>query len=81
MDIDRRYWFAATPFGYGWWRPNHWLGWLSVLVAIALALLAGRVFPPALAPLPFWASVTAIAVGFLLVCKSKGEPLGPARER
>ena len=54
MSNQHCYWFAATPFGYGWWRPSHWLGWISVLSAIALAMLAGHLFPPETAALPFW---------------------------
>ena len=77
---QHRYWFAATPFGYGWWRPSHWLGWISVLSAIALAMLAGHLFPPETAALPFWGTTAAIAAGFLLLCWLKWEPLGKRRE-
>lgn len=79
MNADRRYWFVATPFGLGWWRPSHWLGWLSIAVAIGLVLLAARVFPPAAAPLWFWTSIAGVAIGFLLVCWRKGEPLRTRR--
>ncbi|WP_337879326.1 hypothetical protein [Rheinheimera sp.] len=79
MATNDRYWFSATPFGYGWWRPSHWLGWCSLLIAIALVFLAGNSFPPAEAPLYFWGAVVAIAAGFLLICKIKGEPLGRGR--
>ncbi len=74
-----RFWFAATPFGYGWWRPSHWLGWLTVLVAIALVFLAGRQFPLNTAPIYFWGSIVAIVAGLLLVCWLKGEPLNSGR--
>ena len=80
MSNQHRYWFAATPFGYGWWRPSHWLGWISVLSAIALAMLAGHLFPPETAALPFWGTTAAIAAGSLLLCWLKGEPLGKRRE-
>jgi uncharacterized membrane protein (DUF2068 family) len=79
MASESRYWFAATPFGLGWWRPSHWLGWLSVLAAIVLAFVAGKQFPPSASPLYFSLSITVIVVVFLLVCKIKGEPLGRAR--
>jgi hypothetical protein len=76
MATENRYWFAATPFGYGWWRPNHWLGWTTVIITIALVFVVGRLFPPETAPLYFWASIVAIVSCFLFVCKTKGEPLG-----
>ena len=75
----KRYWFAATPFGTGWGRPDHWLGGLTVIAAIALTFLAGRQFPPSVAPLYFWLSIAGIVVAFLLICKIKGEPLGQSR--
>ena len=79
MAGETRYWFSATPFGHGWWRPSHPLGWVSLVVAIGLVFLAGRLFPPGTSPLYFWLSIVAIAAAFLLVCKLKGEPLGRRR--
>jgi hypothetical protein len=79
MANGDKYWFAATPFGYGWWRPSHPLGWLALAIAIGLTILVGRLFPPSTSPLSFWSAVVGIAVAFLLVCKIKGEPLGKRR--
>lgn len=79
MKAEKRFWFAAAPFGFGWWRPSHGLGWLTVVLVIALVLLVSRQFPPMAEPLKFWASIVAVVAAFLLVCKIKGEPLGKRR--
>lgn len=79
MTNDHRYWFAATPFGYGWWRPSHAFGWLTVLAAVTAVFLAGWWFPPATSAPSFWATIAGVVTVFLLICRLKGEPLARAR--
>ena len=38
MDRERRYWFPAKRFGWGWGPPATWQGWCVLLVFLALVL-------------------------------------------
>ena len=70
---ERKYWFRAKRYGWGWGLPGTWQGWL-VLVLWASALMLGRRY---LVPRNLYAQLAfALAmVGLLLsICYKKGEP-------
>ena len=70
---DKRYWFGAKRYGFGWGVPITWEGWVVLLVWGAAFSLAKHYFVPrnTYARLAF-----AIAMlGLLLsICYAKGEP-------
>ena len=43
MQNERKYWFPAKRYGYGWGIPSSWQGWLVLAVFVAL-LGVGRSF-------------------------------------
>ena len=73
-DPDRRYWFPAKRYGWGWGSPVTRQGWAVLIVwVIALAVGASLIVPnrhPAL-----YAVFIIVMVGALTaVCYAKGEP-------
>jgi hypothetical protein len=71
---ERKYWFPAKRFGWGWGPPSAWQGW-AVLLIYLLLVLGG--IPLVQAPLGsliyilYALVLTAILIG---VCWLKGEP-------
>ncbi|MGA2777524.1 MAG: hypothetical protein ABSF94_08195 [Steroidobacteraceae bacterium] len=73
MSNERRYWFPAKRYGWGWGPPIAWQGWLVLFVWL------GAIAAMALALLPrhhgeFVLAVVAMSLLLLLICYAKGEP-------
>jgi hypothetical protein len=71
-DPDRKYWFPAKRYGWGWGLPLTWQGWV-VLIAWTLVLVVAAPGPnkhPALFGL-FLVVMLAVLVA---ICYAKGEP-------
>jgi hypothetical protein len=32
MSVEKKYWFPAKRYGWGWGIPNVWQGWLVLFV-------------------------------------------------
>lgn len=74
MEQDRRYWFAAKRYGWGWGLPLTWQGW--VVYAGWFAILFGGLAVLGLRqlPVPHLVFVIAMVLLLLLICYWKGEP-------
>lgn len=74
MPDEKRYWFPAKRYGWGWGLPRTWQGWL-VLALYALGwVVAWLLFPPrGNAPAYIW-TIVALTALLVLVCWLKGEP-------
>jgi len=46
MPSDRKYWFPAKRYGWGWGIPSSWQGWLVMGAFPALLILGAFLFPP-----------------------------------
>ena len=76
MPGDRRYWFPAKRYGWGWGLPTAWQGWL-VMVVFAALVLAGAVFIlPARGHGFFVAYCLLLCAVLVAVCWLTGEPPG-----
>ncbi|GHA77505.1 hypothetical protein [Cognatilysobacter bugurensis] len=71
---DKRYWFPAKTYGWGWGFPVAWQGWV-VLAAyvVGIVALSARV-PPDAEPVRYAAYFTLLTLALLAVCWLKGEP-------
>lgn len=70
---DKKFWFPAKTYGWGWGPPKCWQGWL-VMVVYALSLAAGAVyFLRSDRSVPFVLYVFAMTVMLLVVVWLKGE--------
>jgi hypothetical protein len=74
MQTERKYWFPAKRYGWGWGMPSTWQGWL-VLAAFVVPVFAGSsLFPPG-TELGRYLIYVAVLCGLLVgVCWLKGEP-------
>ena len=71
---ERKYWFRAKRYGWGWGLPATWQGWL-VLALFFILLLAGVVvFPPAITTGAFVVYVLVLVALLTGVCWLTGEP-------
>jgi len=70
---EKRYWFPAKRYGFGWGLPCSWQGWL-VLGGYVLLLATGRVLLPPSQTIKFVVYVVALSVVLVAICYAKGEP-------
>ncbi|MEJ2086336.1 MAG: hypothetical protein P8Y44_11760 [Acidobacteriota bacterium] len=72
-EEDRRYWFPAKRYGWGWGFPVRWQGWV-VMIVWTIGVIVGCL---KISPIN-----TAIFLGFLVImivvlvgiCYATGEP-------
>ena len=74
MDGEKKYWFPAKTFGWGWGLPCAWQGWVVFLSFLALVGLAAMRFPPATEEAGFTVCLMILIALFVLICWLKGEP-------
>jgi hypothetical protein len=46
MQHERKYWFSAKRYGWGWGIPSFWQGWLVLAAFVALLVVGSFLFPP-----------------------------------
>jgi peptidoglycan/LPS O-acetylase OafA/YrhL len=75
VQTNRRYWFAAKRYGWGWSLPITWQGWLVFATFILLLAAGALLFPPGHNPTAFLAYTCVLCAVLAGVCYLKGEPL------
>jgi hypothetical protein len=74
VPTERRYWFPAKRYGWGWGMPTCWQGW-AVFGAFFVLLVVGLfIFVPSGKLGLFLAYVTVLSGLLVVVCWLKGEP-------
>ncbi len=73
MGNDRRYWFPAKRYGWGWGPPIAWQGWVVLFVWFAAIAAMAFVFMPR-HRVGFLCAVVAMTVLLVLIGYAKGEP-------
>lgn len=74
MTDDRRYWFPAKRYGWGWGFPTRWQGWVVLAAFVGLVSLSAVLLNPEQRPVEFVVVAGVLTGLFLLVCRAKGEP-------
>jgi hypothetical protein len=46
MQTERKYWFPAKRYGWGWGVPSSWQGWLVLAAFVGLLVVGSFLFPP-----------------------------------
>jgi uncharacterized membrane protein YhaH (DUF805 family) len=69
---EKKYWFRAKRYGYGWGLPCSWQGW--VVFGVWLALMGAGAFLMPEHPLVFGAHVLILVAALIVICIFKGEP-------
>lgn len=68
---DRRYWFPAKRYGWGWSFPRTWEGWTVILGFTVVVLIAAVAGQGAARTMPVILAATLVV---LVICLRKGEP-------
>jgi len=71
---EKRLWFPAKKYGWGWGPPNCWQGWL-VILAYVLLVAAGSPLLAVNAGL-YIVHVIILSIILIIVCYLKGEKPG-----
>ncbi len=71
---ERKYWFPAKRYGWGWGFPITWQGWAVFALAIGVAVIGGLLFPPSTGLPRFLLLELGVAIVLVLVCWITGEP-------
>ena len=72
--MQRRYWFPAKRYGWGWSAPSTWEGWLALAAFVGLVIVTSVLFLPPMAFIPFLGCIAILCIAMLSVCWLKGEP-------
>jgi hypothetical protein len=71
---DRKYWFPAKRYGWGWGPPSTWQGWAVLLAYLSLTLGGIPLIQASMGSVMYVAytfGLTALLIG---ICWLKGEP-------
>ena len=74
MSENRKIWFPAKTYGWGWGPPVCWQGWVVLLIFIGLIIAAPLLFPPQKGLLSYFIYVFAMVTALIFICWKKGEP-------
>ena len=72
--VEKRYWFRAKRYGWGWGLPLTWEGWATLVGFVLLVALGSVVYPPDERIGLYLAWVAIVAIALIAVCWFKGEP-------
>jgi hypothetical protein len=71
-DSNKKYWFPAKRYGWGWSFPCAWQGWVVLLIYINLSIVGGILLGRHTGI--FVAYMVGISSVFFLIAYLKGEP-------
>lgn len=74
MESQRRYWFPAKKYGWGWGPPSVWQGWVVLLAYVALVLGGMAFIDPKLSTAKYLAYVFVLSLALTVICWRTGEP-------
>ena len=74
MENQKRYWFPAKRYGWGWGLPTMWQGWVVTLCYVISLILIFFLLPPAAHGRLFGLAVIVATAVLVAICWIKGEP-------
>jgi len=74
MKNERKYWFPAKSYGWGWGFPTCWQGVLVLLSYLLAMITLPYVISPAESLVFYLVIVVLLSLMLLGVCYVKGEP-------
>lgn len=72
-QTEKKIWFPAKRYGWGWGPPNCWQGWVVVMIYIGLAAGGAIWMNAGEHPIRFSLYLVAITIALCFVCWLKGE--------
>ncbi|PFH28578.1 MULTISPECIES: hypothetical protein [Burkholderia] len=70
---DKKIWFPAKRYGWGWGLPVAWQGWVVLLLFVLGIIASAWLVPPHRSPVAYGACIVALVALFTFVCWLKGE--------
>ena len=74
VSNDKKYWFPAKRYGWGWGIPSSWQGWVVLCAFVVLVTLGSVVVPPDKQLGWYLGFVGLCSTLLIAVCWLKGEP-------
>jgi len=71
---DKKYWFHAKRYGWGWGLPAAWQGWVVLIVYLILMLGGIPLIHKSMGAGIYLAYAFWLTVLFVVICWLKGEP-------
>lgn len=71
---NKKFWFRAKRYGWGWGLPCSWQGWVVTLLYLLVVVGLAFVLESAASVVPFIVSLVATSAVLLVICWFKGEP-------
>jgi hypothetical protein len=76
MSTEKKYWFPAKSYGWGWGVPSCWQGWVVLVGYFILMAIGVLIVPPGPHPVLFMLYTMILSALLIIVCWLKGEPPG-----
>ena len=73
MPEERKYWFPAKHYGWGWGPPTAWQGWVVLSGFLAFVLAGAFVVLPRHGPVLFIGYSLLLTAILCVICWFKGE--------
>ena len=73
MEYEKKIWFRAKRYGWGWGLPCSWQGWVVLIAYVALSIAAAVFINPASHMGAFLMAMYGLAMALVLICWWKGE--------
>jgi hypothetical protein len=73
-EPDRKYWFPAKRYGWGWSLPLTRQGWVVMILWTLVVIVVAPLLRPNEHPVRFGLFVAAMIGVLLAICYAKGEP-------
>jgi hypothetical protein len=70
---EKKIWFPAKRYGWGWGPPVCWQGWVVMLVWVALFAAGGIILRPDRHPVLFVTYTVVLVIIMGIICYLKGE--------
>jgi hypothetical protein len=74
QEEEKKYWFPAKTYGWGWGLPSTWQGWVVMILYMILITLSVFIFPPDKQWALFISIDVLLTILFIVICWIKGEP-------
>jgi len=68
---EKKTWFPAKRYGWGWGPPNCWQGWIVLLLWLALVFVSMILLNRH--PVWQWVCLSSLVLLLILICYWKGE--------
>ncbi|TDN70501.1 hypothetical protein [Paraburkholderia sp. BL10I2N1] len=72
-STEKKIWFPAKRYGWGWGLPVTWQGWLVLLLYVSGLVASSIYIHPEREPFVFGMSVLALTGLLVGICWAKGE--------